>query len=330
MGALVITALVTAALAVHFMRGRAAPPPPATVARSAEISALASRTPEESADVIAGRALPLAGMHPQHSSIEAARGATVLIKTGWGLGSGFIIDVDCHVITNRHVVETDGTRVANQVVQDPDTQARIFAAQQQLQASIYNAQRYRSYLVQQQGTNLEQIQLEKKILDMQQQLVNLQPANFSRAISDTVQGSARSGFTAVLVDGTKFESLHAEYANHRDLALFTLPANHCVPVAVGHSRSLSFGERLYTIGNPSGLTFTVTSGVFSGERGTGTERFLQTDAPINPGNSGGPLITENGQVVGVNTLVLRGTQGIGFAIPIEAVYEEFSELGAAR
>ena len=74
----------------------------------------------------------------------------------------------------------------------------------------------------------------------------------------------------------------------------------------------------------------MTSGVFSGEREQGEQRLLQTDAPINPGNSGGPLITENGRVIGINTMVLRGTQGIGFAIPIETALDQFSELGKAR
>ena len=60
----------------------------------------------------------------------------MLIKTGWGLGSGFIVDAHCHVITNRHVVETDGSRVANSVVQDPGTKERLAQAQQQLILSI--------------------------------------------------------------------------------------------------------------------------------------------------------------------------------------------------
>jgi len=111
-----------------------------------------------------------------------------------------------------------------------------------------------------------------------------------------------------------------------ELAIFQLPADHCPHLDPGDSAHLAQGERLYTIGNPSGLAYSVTSGIFSGDRGNGRQRFLQTDAPINPGNSGGPLITENGQVVGINTLVLRGAQGIGFAIPIEAAYEEFTQL----
>jgi len=107
----------------------------------------------------------------------------------------------------------------------------------------------------------------QEILEMQQMLLNLRPADVSQAISDKVQISARHGFSATLFDGTTFEALHAQYANHLDLALFTLPLNHCIPIALGHSTKLAFGERLYTIGNPSGLTFTVTSGVYSGERG---------------------------------------------------------------
>jgi S1-C subfamily serine protease len=80
---------------------------------------------------------------------------------------------------------------------------------------------------------------------------------------------------------------------------------------------------VYTIGSPSGLRHTVTSGVISGFRERDGQSFIQTDAPINPGNSGGPLVDENGRVLGINTMILRDTQGIGFAIPIQAVREEF-------
>jgi len=162
---------------------------------------------------------------------------------------------------------------------------------------------------------------------MQQQLADL-PGRLSATISAQVEGSGRSGFSATLVDGTRFDALHAEYAEHADLALFSLPAEHCPHIQTGHSSGLELGERLYTIGNPSGLGYTVTAGVFSGARGAGSERLLQTDAPINPGNSGGPLLTQSTQVIGINSMVLRGAQGIGFAIPIETAYQEFPQLHA--
>jgi len=78
------------------------------------------------------------------------------------------------------------------------------------------------------------------------------------------------------------------------------------------------------VGNPSGLKFTVTSGIFSGWQDINGVKVLQTDAAINPGNSGGPLLSEDGKVVGVNTAILKSAQGIGFALPINYVSEEFA------
>jgi serine protease Do len=324
-GALAVTAIVTAVIVFNFMRGRSTIPPDSTVQQAAATAQPASVIAPQ-AQVPSG-AIPVhpAGALPARNPIEAARNATVFIRTGWGLGSGFIVDEACHVITNRHVVETDGSRVANNAVQDPEMQARMIIVQQQLQAAIARDQQLRRQLAAQPGTNLEQLELDKRIVSMQQDLANL-PGRFSEAITKKVEGSSHDGFSATLVDGREFTSLHAEYASNVDLAVFQLPTNHCPYIPSGHSIGLAFGERLYTVGNPSGLAYTVTSGVFSGERGEGKQRLLQTDAPINPGNSGGPLITASGEVVGINTKVARGLQGIGFAIPIEAVYEEFFQL----
>lgn len=327
-GALLITALITAGVVGYFMRrndphdaARTAGHPTALAAKAPTTTVMAST---QAPSAIVSQVPPAAG----HNSIEMARKATVLIKTGWGYGSGFIIDADCHVITNRHVVETDGAKVADQVVQDPEVRTRIAAAQQQLQANISRAELYKHLLQSRPNTITEQLQLDDEIQRMQKQLSSLQ-ANVGQAIADKVQGSARLGFTVTLVDGTTFESMHAEYASAHDLAVLRLPATNCAHLSAGNSTALAFGQRLYTVGNPSGLEFSVTSGVYSGERGTGKDRVLQTDAAINPGNSGGPLITESGQVIGINTKVLRGVQGIGFAIPIEAVYEEFPEIKSA-
>lgn len=226
----------------------AAPPQVRSAGASSSSSGPATASPSDPQQPVGvGLQAQLTRSHPPRNAIEAARNATVVIRTSSGIGSGFIIDSNCHAITNRHVVDMD-------------------------------------------------------------------PAQISQPVR---------GFTVTLVDGTEFKDVSAEFADHLDLATFRLPADNCPHLEVGTSTDLKLGEHLYAIGNPSGLAYTVTSGVFSGYRNEGENPMLQTDAPVNPGNSGGPLIRETGQVVGINTAVLRGTQGIGFAIPIEAVYEDF-------
>ena len=271
----------------------------------------------------------LAKAFPARNAIERARNATVLIKTSWGTGSGFIIDAKCHVITNRHVVETDGSRAANSIVDGPELRARLNPAKERLQANIIEQMQLRHALEGQPGTNRELVEVDERIEAMQQELADLSGQG-GREIRDKVAATAADGFTVRLVDATEFNSLHAEFAESLDLAIFQLPAQHCPHLERGDSANLLQGERLYTIGSPAGLEYSVTSGIFSGNRGEGKQRLLQTDAAINPGNSGGPLVTESGAVVGINTLTLNGTQGIGFAIPIEAVYQNFPQLRGAQ
>jgi S1-C subfamily serine protease len=96
---------------------------------------------------------------------------------------------------------------------------------------------------------------------------------------------------------------------------------------LGKSEALTAGEWAIAIGNPLGLDNTVTIGIISAlgrsssEVGVPDKRvsFIQTDAAINPGNSGGPLLNAKGEVVGINTAIRAGAQGLGFAIPIETV-----------
>ena len=90
---------------------------------------------------------------------------------------------------------------------------------------------------------------------------------------------------------------------------------------LGNSNDLKAGQWAIAIGSPFGLENTVTVGVISatGRKGVGEARygdFIQTDASINPGNSGGPLININGEVIGINSMIVAPGQGIGFAIPI--------------
>ncbi len=104
-----------------------------------------------------------------------------------------------------------------------------------------------------------------------------------------------------------------------------------LPVAVlGDSEALQVGDWVVAIGNPFGLEHTVTAGIVSAKGriiGAGPyDEFIQTDASINPGNSGGPLLNLKGEVVGINTAIVSGGQGIGFAIPINVARDMLAQL----
>ncbi|MBV9387818.1 MAG: trypsin-like peptidase domain-containing protein [Chroococcidiopsidaceae cyanobacterium CP_BM_ER_R8_30] len=109
-----------------------------------------------------------------------------------------------------------------------------------------------------------------------------------------------------------------------DVAVVKIPANNLPAVTLGNSSQLQPGDSAIAIGNPLGLDNTVTSGIISATNRASAQigishdpvNFIQTDAAINPGNSGGPLLNAQGQVIGINTAIIQGSQGIGFAIPI--------------
>ncbi len=116
-----------------------------------------------------------------------------------------------------------------------------------------------------------------------------------------------------------------------DIALIKIKAGDNLPVAVlGNSDDAEIGEWVMAIGNPFGLGGTVTKGIISQKGriiGAGPyDDFIQTDASINPGNSGGPLFNMKGEVVGINTAIVAGGQGIGFATPINMAKEVLIQL----
>lgn len=128
-----------------------------------------------------------------------------------------------------------------------------------------------------------------------------------------------------------------------DLALLQIDAPNLVPAVLASSRDLQVGQQVYAIGNPFGLSGTMTAGIISairsvrGPEGSPIENAIQTDAAINPGNSGGPLLNSRGEVIGINSMIAQNgaeqNAGIGFAIPIDtakAVLGDFQKYGHAR
>jgi len=127
-----------------------------------------------------------------------------------------------------------------------------------------------------------------------------------------------------------------------DLAVIQIKAPDLVPAVLGDSRNLQVGQKVYAIGNPFGLSGTMTRGIVSSIRsvrepnGAMIDEAIQTDAAINPGNSGGPLMNWHGDVIGINTMILSSVSqnaGIGFAIPIntaKAVLNDLLTLGRVR
>ncbi len=116
-----------------------------------------------------------------------------------------------------------------------------------------------------------------------------------------------------------------------DLALLQIAAGpHLSPLKFGDSDTVKVGESVVAIGNPFGLSHTVTSGIISAKNrviGAGPyDNFLQTDASINPGNSGGPLFNAEGEVIGINTAINAAGQGLGFAIPINQAKRILEDL----
>jgi serine protease Do len=124
-----------------------------------------------------------------------------------------------------------------------------------------------------------------------------------------------------LVDGREFNAKVVGRDPKTDLALIKISSifKDLPTLSLGDSDKIRVGDWVLAIGNPFGLGHTVTQGIISASGrtiGSGPyDNFLQTDAPINPGNSGGPLVNLKGEVIGINSSIIAGGQGIGFAIP---------------
>jgi S1-C subfamily serine protease len=150
-----------------------------------------------------------------------------------------------------------------------------------------------------------------------------------------VEGANR-GIEVMLSNKRRFPAHVVGVDKVHDLALLQIDAPNLQPVTLADSSQLNVGQKVYAIGNPFGLSGTMTRGIISSIRsirsadGAPIEDAIQTDAAINPGNSGGPLLNSSGEVIGINTMIASNgadqSSGIGFAIPINTAKAVLADL----
>jgi S1-C subfamily serine protease len=141
-----------------------------------------------------------------------------------------------------------------------------------------------------------------------------------------------------LNDGRDYPATLIGSSESHDLSVLhiNVPSNPPPPLPIGSSHDLRVGQRVFAIGNPFGLDWTLTTGIVSaldraldGDGGHTIEHLIQTDAAINPGNSGGPLLDSAGRVIGMNTAIYSpsgASAGIGFAVPIDTINRVVTSL----
>jgi len=300
-----------------------ASPPPQSSKEASRLSTLPPNAPAQAVAEPHGTAS--AG-----NAITNARQATVTVKTPWGTGSGFFV-TDSYVITNRHVVAAWPEQVE-------EFRRRMESAKERIQIAEYNLAEFKKKLRLASGTTArlageDANRYEEALQKAKEQLLQAQAQ-----LEKMESGLQASEIMVVMPDNSEYAASYMVVSDRKDLALLTLFARNTARLQPPpDGLSMQAGDTLYAIGSPFGLPQTVTKGILSGyqryqgRNGADDQLYIQTDAAINPGNSGGPLIDEKGYVRGVNTMTrldMRGNQaqGIGFAIPIEDVYREFSSI----
>ncbi len=142
-----------------------------------------------------------------------------------------------------------------------------------------------------------------------------------------VEGAAEA--TIIDYNGNVYPALIVRTNSERDLALLKIGVEGHDYIKLGDSDKVAVGERVLAIGSPEGLDFTVTEGIVSANKRVFSEiegSFIQTDVPINQGSSGGPLINSKGELIGINTFKIKGSENLGFAIPSNEVKEFLSGI----
>jgi len=280
------------------------------------------------------------------SDIEKASLSTVTIKTSIRQGSGFFINENGYILTNKHLLrlnETEMKKTEEDIGREDqrieDYKATMAEEEKQLKEMKSALDDYKSSIERMvnpsaRATALQSYQRQSEQYDFYEARLRKRKNESEEKISKYQQETgeltrkARMAeldrkFIILLKDKTELEANLVSVSNDHDLALLRIDRCRSPYLQSGASNQLIQGMRVFAIGSPLGDIDSVSSGVLSGY----DHDYIGTDARIFPGNSGGPLITADGTVIGINTMkrIAAKYEGIGFAIPVTKALQEFSK-----
>lgn len=276
--------------------------------------------------------------------IEKAALCVVTIKSSLGHGSGFFITDDGYILTNKHVIRVPEEEEKRRKTIHANATSKIKSYQKQLNEEKKRLDNYKKR-VDEYKKYLESIdnQKEKRFVQTDYQAAlkqyqswlkeyNRREHTFKKQVK-SYEGQKNADdlnlslanldqhFTIYLSDNSKHHVYLVAISQAQDLALLKLNGYKTPFLTPANRALLNKGQPVYAIGNPATLKNSVSKGIISGWEND----FIKTDAKIYPGNSGGPLVTETGNVAGINTFkkLTHKFEGLGFALPVDLALKAF-------
>ncbi|TYT75240.1 trypsin-like peptidase domain-containing protein [Desulfobotulus mexicanus] len=279
------------------------------------------------------------------TAVEQAAMATVRVESVLGIGTGFFISERGHILTNRHVLQQDKAEAQKQREHYRKTEQKlrtygeqIRQEEQRLEDARKRADDYGLRIPEMHSSQQERAR--KNLQDEQRNIRERE--SYLRGIrqeyrqakdeldkhrrdfewQNNLAGTQRQ-VRIGLADGSSLQASIIKISEQHDLALLHLRGYSRTPkMETANPRLLPRGAPLYAIGNPAGLNHSVVNGILSGMEGV----WVKTNAKIYPGNSGGPLITQKGEVVGINTFkeLTHKFEGLGFALDISVALSDMA------